>query len=187
MVAVLGRLLTCVAVSSLLLCAALCALWARSYTAHDQVFRADSRGRLWWVDSEQGRVEIVLVENWPVSEPLQHVSHAAGIWSPTGRRHESLMTFTQWSRLGANLVEGPTQVLVMGDGRPFLRDDEIAGYVAAAPFQYFTLEVNGESGWQGTSDGTGHFFLEGPSRPLRALSFPYALPAAGEGAAGDSQ
>ena len=174
----LGRLLKCVAVSSLLLCAALCALWARSCTAHDQVSRADSRGRLWWLDSEQGRVEIVLVNNWPVSEPLQHVSHAAGIRSPTGRRYESALTLIKRSRLGTDMVEGSTQILVMCNGPPFLTDDEVASWAAAAPLQYFRLDVNGESGWQGTSDGTGHFFLEGPSRPLRALSFPYALPVA---------
>jgi hypothetical protein len=59
---VLGRLFSVLSALSLLLCVAVVALWVRSVEVHEQVSGARRGGRLWWVESQRGRVEVVVVE-----------------------------------------------------------------------------------------------------------------------------
>ena len=62
------RLLDLVTLLSLLLCAAILVVWARSHARLDELRLATAGGRLWRVCSYQGRVEFLTAGDWPVDE-----------------------------------------------------------------------------------------------------------------------
>jgi hypothetical protein len=68
---------------SLLLCVALCVLWARSNTYSDRWTVAAAGGRLWSVGSVHDYIHLETVDGWPVDVPLYWQAIDLGTGRPT--------------------------------------------------------------------------------------------------------
>ena len=72
------RLFTACSTLSLLLCAAACGLWVRGGAMRDRLSVGRAGGWLVQVGSEEGRLSLVVVREWPRPQPLRWDAAPAG-------------------------------------------------------------------------------------------------------------
>jgi hypothetical protein len=172
----LRRLFTVLSVLSLMLCVGTVALEVLSSDVRDQVFAAERGGRLWWAASERGRVEVVFVERWPVSEPLQHVR--VPVRSFKQREYTAGLAGAYWAWMGMRGWKGIGYIDVLTEGPPFLNDAERAGSIPPHRSVPIALTEDPRDPWLAISDPGGGFGVTSPALRVWAVSFPHALAAA---------
>ena len=169
------RLFRALSAVSLVLCVMTTVLWVRSGSVEEQVSISSRVGRLSWVESSKGRVRVVVVEGWPVSEPLRYVREPR-VGFDGGKMCMVVPGFTVRSRLGVRVVEGTAHVEVRTKGPPLLSDEDVAA-LAGRSTRFMDLDFIGPhmSGWWGKHDGAGGLTLDSPPRPLWMVHIPHDL------------
>lgn len=109
------RLFTLCSAFCLLLCVAVCALWARGRSRMDHLTFTAGGARLWWISSGGSGVSVMEVEGWPRQEPLEWRVYGDGSkmpWLSIGDRG--------WE--GCAVIPNGPEVftLLAPDGKPIL-------------------------------------------------------------------
>src|SRR5260221_2953277 len=66
-------LLHTVTIFLLLVCAATMVRWISSYYRSDEIISAKSGGRLWWLKTYPGLLEVQIANGWPDDEPIRWI------------------------------------------------------------------------------------------------------------------